>query len=516
SFAAYWEWMAGIIRERHPGAIITHKMMWKGMISDLAAPHQQNYRLWSRAVSVTGGDIYPHPYENFTLRWIMDSYRSFGDGKQVWINEHNGAGVEATNPPAPAMPPETYSAWLWQAVGRGAGGVFHWCLMPGLQADNGGWYSFSDATLSPGFWVTSRELQRLRKIEPYLFRTVAEPGEVAILHSWPSLIQQPGKPISGYATSVADALYRAHVPVRFIDEEMLRSGRLDGVKAILLPGSFCLGATDIAVLRQFAARGGLVVAWPKTGDCDELNRPAGPEFQQLFGIRVAGYDAAPMSVDGIFLDLVHHSWTYQKAPIDQKLTTANYRKTPVRIIPGRHLLGALAGTELAGGPLTGFEDLALDQEVNARIEPAGATVMARFPDGRPAVTQNGRFVYVGTTPMAAGKNWQIALRQLLEAAGVTPPGYVRDAGGRPVDHVDLATLNGVGFRLIIVTNHALGRFYDGRPAAGLTIGIRGPANLRLIQLLDTPTEIVPSLKNGYGEIPAAFLPGEAKVFLAVP
>jgi len=182
SFAEYWQFLADEIRKHHPDALISHKMMWKGMASDIAARRQQNYRLWSKAVGVSGGDIYPHPYEHFTQRWLTDAFWSFGEGKRSWLNEHNSAFQEQ-KPDYPLIPPESYSAWLWQGIGRGVAGVFHWKMVASLEANNGGSYSFHDGTLAPSFWNTTQAVWRIRRIEPYLVRVAPAPAQVAILHS---------------------------------------------------------------------------------------------------------------------------------------------------------------------------------------------------------------------------------------------------------------------------------------------------------------------------------------------
>ena len=517
SFAEYWQFLADEIRKHHPDALISHKMMWKGMASDIAAKTQQNYRLWSKAVNVTGGDVYPHPYENFTQRWLTDAFWSFGDGHRSWLNEHNSAFQEQ-RPDYPLIPPGSYSAWLWQGIGRGVAGAFHWMMVPDLEAGTGGSYAFSDGTLAPSFWNTAQAVWRIRRIEPYLVRVAPAAAQVAVLHSWPTLIQQPGAEPGGYATSVVNSLYRRHLRVRFIDEHYLRTDRLQGVKAILLPGAFCLSDEDWKALDGFAAAGGLVVAWPKTGDFDELNQPNRLAVEQRFGLKIKGYRVVEMKDNGPTQEQLHLSWTFQKKPAERKLVRKQLQRTPSQITNGDHLLKPMVGTTLQAGMAGGFEDFAgkTAEETVANIELNGAKAMATFDDGAPAITQHGRFVYIAASPMNTGPASDDAVRQLLVAGGVEPIGYVRDAEGHAVDHVDFAAMQGDGFRLVIVTNQALSRDYDGRPAPDLRIGIRGPDTTRVVRLLDIPKELSPVTNGDYIELQASFMPGEAKVYLVAP
>ena len=517
SFAEYWQFLADEIRKHHPDALISHKMMWKGMAGDIAAKTQQNYRLWSKAVNVTGGDVYPHPYENFTQRWLTDAFWSFGDGKRSWLNEHNSAFQEQS-PDYPLIPPDTYSAWLWQGIGRGVAGVFHWKMVASLEADSGGSYAFSDGTLAPSFWNTAQAVWRIRRIEPYLVRVTPAPAQVAILHSWPTLIQQPNNEAGAQATAVLDSLYSRHLRVRFIDEHYLRTGALAGVKAILLPGAFCLAEADWQALDRFADAGGLIVAWPRAGDFDELNQPNRQSVEQRFGVRIKGYRTATMTNAAPAQEQMHKSWTFEKKPVERKLVRRQLLRTPVRIVDGAHLLEAMSGATLQAGTAGGFEDFGskTPQETVAELTTNGATVMAAFDNGAPAITQHGRFVYIAASPMYTDAAWRDALRQLLVAGGVQPLGYVRDADGNAVDHVDFAPMQGDGFRLVIVTNHSLSRSYDGRPVAGLRIGVRGPDTTRVVRLLDIPKELSPTTNADYVELEASFMPGEAKVYLVAP
>jgi len=519
SFAEYWQFLADEIRKWDPDALVSNKLMWMGIDSNLAARNQQDYRLWGKSLDVMGHDPYPWIFENHSVRWHSDATWSFGEGKRTWFLEWGSAGTAEGD--KSFLPPDTYSAWAWQAIGRGVSGFFHFALSPRTLSPGGSipnaWYAFKDGTFNRGFWVAQRLAWQIRKVQPWLMRAQPAPRQIAILQSWPSFIQQPGPEPGAYITAVQDSLYNTQLGYRYIDEYMLRHEDLGGIKVLLLPGSICLAEEDWEALDRFVKAGGWIIAWPKTGDRDELYEPHGERITERFGVRVLGYKQRRLTA----LDkttLIWPGWNFEKKLRDRKEESVRWAKSPVVIEDGVHPLSAMAGTTLGGGLPHGSGEYRQDapQETIAELEAVNARVIAHFEDGSPAITQNGHFVYIATNPRHYGPEWDKALRTLLEAAGVRPHGYVVNEEGRHVDHVDLAMMQGEGFRLAIVTNHDISRRYDGRPVAGLTVGLRGDENTRLVRLLDVPAELSPEVHGDYLTLEAAFMPGEGKVFLLVP
>ncbi len=517
SFADYWQFLADEIRKHHPDALITNKLMWKGVDSNIAAARQQNYRMWAKALNVMGNDPYPHPYENFIVRWLSDASWSYGQGKRTWFTEWNSAFLESPTMGYPKLPVETYSAWMWQALGRGVCGFLHWRLTPTLTAPDGGDYAFADGTFAESFWAVQRTVGQIRKIQPWLMRAAPASAEIAILQSWPTFIQQPNAEPGSCISAVQHSLYNAHLSYRYIDDHMLRHEDWAGVKVLLLPGSICLAQEDWQAVDRFVQAGGWVVAWPKSGDRDEVYEPHPHRVTERFGVQALGYKQRELAA----LDkttIMHEGWTYEKKPLDRELETVRWAKLPATVEQGAHLLKEMAGITLGGGERRGFDDYhqSPPTETIAELDLVNARVIARFEDGSPAITQNGHFIYIASSPMHYGPGWDEALRRLVAAMGVRPHGYVLDNEGHHIRHVDLAMMQGEGFRLAVVTNHALSYGYDGRPVHGLTVGLQGDGNTRVVRLLDVPEELFPEVQGEYVALQTAFMPGEAKVFLLVP
>lgn len=362
SFAEYWQFLADEIRKWHPAALVTNKLMWMGIDSNLAARNQQNYRLWGKSLDVMGHDPYPWIFENHSVRWHSDGTWSFGEGKRTWFLEWGSAGTAEGN--KSFLPPDTYSAW------------------------------------------------QIRKVQPWLMRAQPAPAEIAILQSWPTFIQQPGPESGSYITAVQDSLYNAHLSYQYIDEHMLRHEDLAGFKVLLLPGSICLAEEDWEALDSFVRAGGWVVAWPKTGERDELYEPHREWITQRFGVRVLGYEQRELTP----LDkttIRYQGWNFEKKLRDRGLVSVRWRKSPVTIQPGAHPLRELAGTALGGGVPHGSAEYDQDapQETIAELEAVNARVIAHFEDGSPRQSPRmatsstslpvlGTMVQSGTRPCA--------------------------------------------------------------------------------------------------------------------
>ena len=336
-----------------------------------------------------------------------------GPEQHYWVSELQGgpallSGVEPGTPT-----PLDLHAWLWDSLGAGARAIVFWSLNVRTDGGEGGEWALLDCLGRP-----SRRLQAASRVAASINRHAALLGParppstpIKILHSeatWRLGLlegsdETPNLPRNREAA--ADALGAAHAllaplghEIGFLDEPaVLRRAWFADTRLLVLPGCYVLEEGTLAVLRDFVAQGGIVVAddlcgWKDPAAWVRLG-PAAEPHAALFGADLADYEA--------------HS-------------------APLSISPE------------SSAPLVGWL-------VRADLEPrpdTGTTVLARWPDGPAAITAHehpsgGCALRLGTRffqpaftdPVAAKNNgtWlRTWLRSRLPAASFTlagaPPG----------------------------------------------------------------------------------------------
>jgi hypothetical protein len=84
-----------------------------------------------------------------------------------------------------------------------------------------------------------------------------------------------------------DALIKSHIPCDILDEQSLRREDIDRYALIVLPNAACTGTEVDARLRQYAAKGGNIIASFETSLCDEAGRrQENFSLSDLFGVRL--------------------------------------------------------------------------------------------------------------------------------------------------------------------------------------------------------------------------------------
>ena len=170
--------------------------------------------------------------------------------------------------------------WRWDCIGR-----FHGWLAPDLRP-------------FPAVADLLQDTQIVRDgLGDLLLRCTRLDDGIAILYSYPSSLlhkQRGGSSYGGYEAAHlgAQTLVRElGLEFRYLSDRTVREGALadPSLRILLLPRAEVLGDAEVAAIRQFVARGGLVLADVRTGLYDGHCRPR-PQgaLDDLFGIRREG------------------------------------------------------------------------------------------------------------------------------------------------------------------------------------------------------------------------------------
>ncbi|HKT11046.1 MAG TPA: beta-galactosidase trimerization domain-containing protein [Terriglobia bacterium] len=184
----------------------------------------------------------------------------------------------------------------------------------------------------------------------------------------------------------------------FLTTEQIDKGKLSNYKVLILPDSISLSAAEVTAIRDFVAKGGLLISDGEIGLMDEHARW---EKSGLLD-NVLGVQQGPQ----------------QKEPEDQKPLTLNVASrgnaAAPTVIPAEPNLKVTSGQAEASNGSTPF------------------LIRKSFGAGR-AITLNFWLSNYGEL-QKAGENHAILeiLRHILQEAGVNPVADVRRAGGQPV------------------------------------------------------------------------------------
>ncbi|MEP6919367.1 MAG: alpha-amylase family protein, partial [Acidobacteriota bacterium] len=132
-------------------------------------------------------------------------------------------------------------------------------------------------------------------------------ARVALLHSEQTQTFHPGAAAGDRAADhvmgMYHALVEARVPFEVVHEAVLTPDRLDGFKLLILADAAALSDAQCAAIRDYAGRGGSVLATFASSLYDELGRPR-QEFglADLFGVSFGGRIDGPMQNSYLSLD----------------------------------------------------------------------------------------------------------------------------------------------------------------------------------------------------------------------
>ncbi|TDD72588.1 beta-galactosidase [Jiangella aurantiaca] len=341
-----------------------------------------DYWRWADELDLIADDSYPDPADPESFRraaFTRDLMRSLGGGKP-WVLMEQATNAVNWRPANAPKAPGQMAALSMQAVARGAGGVmfFQW------RQSRSGSEKFHSAML-PHAGTQTRTWREVVRLGAELTRLpeiamTAADVRVALLFDWDNLwaVSNPDHPVELDYTDIVvrwyAAIHRQHVQVdiRKADHD------LSAYDVVLAPVQYLLPAAAAANLAGYVRGGGHLL--------------------------VAG-----------FTDIVDEHDAFREGGFLTQLgPTLGIRLEDFGALPGRSRVSfRLDGSDHTG---TTYAE---------EIEPAGATVLARFSTGRaedrPAFTRHlagvGAAYYLATLPDDHGM--QAVTRHVFARAGVT-------------------------------------------------------------------------------------------------
>jgi beta-galactosidase len=362
----------------------------------------------SESADFYGTSMYPmhsestHPWSLAMLDTALDFSRSAGHSlnKGFWIGElQAGQGATGLRIASPVRPSdETF--WIWQAVAHGARefAVYSWYPMSSGFESNGYGLINLDGTLTDRARAAGKAAAVIQRHASNLLNATPAPAQVAILYNRLSYMvggSQPTLSKLGHAPiDSAIGLHRVfadkQIPVDFVATQEVASGKLVQYKVLFVPFPVMLSADVAEGIKKYVQGGGTVVAEARLAWNNER-----------------GF--ASSVIPGIGLDKVFGARETEIQPAENPQIAIDASAN----LPGWTSAGPVAGAA--------FEE---------DLEPyAGARVLGRFEDGKPAVIENsfgsGKAILLGSFMALAYEehpdaNTQQFLVSLASLAGVSP------------------------------------------------------------------------------------------------
>ena len=386
-----------------------------------------------------GTSLYPkhsestHPWTDLMLAAGLDFTRSAGAsfGKGFWIGElqagQGATGMRIADP----VTAHDEEYWMWQVMSHGAQeiAIYAWYPMSSGFESNGYGLISLDGTLTDRARAAGRVAQTIEENATGFGAVRPAPAQVAILYDRLSyMVGGTQQTLSTLGNAERDSLmgvYRAffekQIPVDFVHPAALRGNHLSDYKILFLPYPVMLSRSVAEQVKQYVAQGGTAVA----------------------EARLAWNDArghASAVIPGFGLD-----WVFGAR---EKLIRPE-AKPRLIIQPSAALPGMKEGDSITA--------IAFEEDLQPL---GGARVLARFPNGEPAMVENtygkGKAILIGSFPGLANQRNADSpptplLLALAQAAGVSPKIRVSGHGS---DDVEVRRLVSNARQYIFVFNHA--------------------------------------------------------------
>jgi beta-galactosidase GanA len=390
----------------------------------------------SKAADFFGTSIYPnmvHMWPDWMLASGLDFIRSAGHsyGKGFWIGElQAGQGVSGMRIAQPVTA-QNEQFWLWQVLAHGAREVAVYAWYPMSSGYESGGYGLInlDGSITDRARAAGAVARVVEQNAAGINRARPAAAHVAILYDRLSYMvggTEPSNAVLGNAErdslyGVYRAFWRDQIPVDFLNAPTLTSEDLRPYKIVFLPYPVMLSGRVAEAVKQYVANGGTAVAEAR-----------------LAWNNARGY-ASPV-IPGFGLDQVFGAHE----------TSMHPESEPHLILQSSARLPGLKNGDTIDG--AAFEE---------DLQPlATASVLARFPDGQPAIVENsfgrGKAILAGSFVGLAYQRKQDAvtgkfLVSLASAAGVTPEVCVSGPG---TSKVEVRRLTSEDEQFIFVFNHA--------------------------------------------------------------
>jgi beta-galactosidase len=377
------------------------------------------------------GLIRPLSYQNLTAGLDFERSAGHSAGKAFWIGElQAGQGVLGMRIAVPVTAHDvTY--WMWETVAHGAReiAIYAWYPMNAGYESGGYGLIHLDGTLTARARAAGKTAQIIERNAAAINRAQPAPAQVAILYNPLSYmvggseasLSKLGNAEHDSLEGLHEAFSEAQIPVDFVSPQDIADGRVRAYKILFLPFAMMISRKVAEGVKRYVEQGGTAVA----------------------GARFAWNNARGLASDQI----PGFGLTQVFGARERRIVPVKAARLLVEASPA--LPGMKAGEAVRGD--------AFQEE----LEPLqGGRVLARFPDGAPAIVEKaygrGKAVFVGSMlPLSYQREHERSTQQLLlslaRAAGVKPEVRVSGAG---TSQIEVRRLVSPRDQLIFVFNHA--------------------------------------------------------------
>ena len=373
----------------------------------------------------------PWPYPQ--LAAALDFTRSAGrsNGKGFWIGElQAGQGVTGTRIADPVSPHDE-QFWMWQVLAHGAReiAVYAWYPMSSGYESNGYGLINLDGSLTDRARAAGSVARVVAGHASDFLTARPAPASVAILYNRLSSMVGGAEPsLSKLGNAERNSLMGLHraffeqqIPVDFVHPADVAGDRVGQYKILFLPFPVMLSRDVAQGVARFVENGGTAVAEARLAWNDERGFSSdvvpGAGLAEVFGAREKVIQPA---------------------------------ETPQFVIDAAADLPGLA-------PRQAVSAEAFEEDLEPR---PGARVLARFPNGAPAIVENshgrGKAILIGSFPaLAYQRQHDASIKRLFIAlarkAGVPADVEVSGSGSQ---EVEVRRLIGDRVELVLVFNHS--------------------------------------------------------------
>ncbi|MBN1478549.1 beta-galactosidase [Candidatus Sumerlaeota bacterium] len=447
NFAEFFVWEADLLRSLDPHHPVTVKAIWAPADSTVAWEFGTRHDLWSGISDVFAMDPYPHPFENFSNRWLADWCRSAAPDRPRWILEYNRAFAHDLGVTSPAE----VRTWTWQSLGRGVEGFwwFFWPMNPYDPQRGDDLLAFRHpTTLEPTAACEEifRLAEEIERLTPVIAQCSDPHARIAVLGSRSTYLQHAGERFAtANETAFAELMQMISEPVRFVTEEEVEAGLSPQIEVLAVTGALCVSDATLHAIGRFADRGGLVITCARFAEEDELGRPRTGPLPEWMAIdmrrgemrRLPESEPRVIRTTGLRCDGTEF-------PLEVSW--------PQRL---REEVRTAGSSVLWPGPVIGFQDMAVSQGwiERARLR-EGAEVLA-WRGSEPAVARLGPSLHVLQDLSWVSPQLALALREWIFPGGESSALRLSGPDGEePLPHADavLRPVESGGLLFVTVTD----------------------------------------------------------------
>lgn len=408
NFTDHLKWISDVVKELDP----IHPT--QGNVGGSRA-----VSLWDIAKNVDITGISNYNYEPSLFSYKTDLIRSSTKNGIYWISEMQGGPSKRFAPSG-----KDVAIHAWQAVGRGAKGIFYWSWRPRLWGRENGEFGLCmmDGTPTERVQEAGKVADIINSHSDIFSKSTIVPSEVAIFYSLPNQLLSYGEKKENLANEEAlkgcyRALWKQNIQADFVTPEEIKEGILDKYRVLYLPFAYAMSAQTGEKIKEFVNNGGSVFADAQCAVKDEhglsyLITP-GAGLDELFGCRVKDF--------------------------------LYCQRVSIQVVE------AVSDISLGSG------DILTGNLIEERLENINGQVVGIFEDGNPAIISRkfgkGQAMIVGTH-MAESyfKYGESSTGNLISgfarSAGVKPP--VKISGG---DKMECMMLENDNHKVVIIINH---------------------------------------------------------------